>query len=212
VAGNGQQELADTILGLEPIVSGTKILFGQDATRWSVRQTLERGVACVPEDPLTMALVGGMTVEENAALIAPRRYARSGGLRMDWSAVRRDLAAAQQGLGVAFPDPVTRVGTLSGGTAQRFAVARELARVPKVLVALYPTKGLDVPTAASVRELLRDARDQGTGVLLISQDLTELVTISDRIVVLRGGRIVGEVAPDKADPYELGRLMTGGEA
>jgi simple sugar transport system ATP-binding protein len=211
VAGNGQQELADAILGVEPLAAGSKFLFGEDASRWTVSQLLERGVACIPENPAT-TLVTDMTVEENFALISPRRYARWRGFRMDWAAVRTDLAAAENSLGVAFPPPSAYVGTLSGGTIQRFAVARELARRPRVLVAVNPTKGLDVSTAAAVRDLLLEARSRGTGILLISLDLAEVIALSDRIVVLRDGRIVAEVSPENADPYTLGRLMTGGEA
>ncbi len=212
VAGNGQQELGDAILGVQRIVSGTRLLFGEDATGRSVRETRDCGVGFIPENPLAMTLVPGMTVQENVAIAATRRYARRGGFSMDWEAVRSNLAEAAEALRVALPEPTAPVGTLSGGTVQRFAVAAELGRQPRLLVALYPTKGLDVTTAAAVQELLMDARDRGAGILLISQDLGELIVLSDRIVVLRGGRIVGEFRPETADPYEVGRLMTGAEA
>lgn len=212
VSGNGQQELGDAILGTLPISGGTKRLFGQDASRWNVHETREHRVAFVPEAPIAMTLIGGMTIEENLALSRLSRYERRRGFGIDWKQVRSDATATASRLGMEIPELWKRVGMLSGGQVQRFAVARELAHAPKLLVALYPTKGLDVPTANVVHGLLARARADGAGILLISQDLSELLAISDRIVVLRGGRIVGEMAPDAVDRYEIGRLMTGSDA
>ena len=113
-------------------------------------------------------------------------------------------------LDLHLPDPGQLVGTLSGGNQQRFGVARELARNPKLLVALYPTRGLDVVTTAAVQQLLLRAAGRGCAILLVSQDLTELLTLSHRLLVMRDGEIVAEVDPRKTDVYEIGRLMTGG--
>jgi general nucleoside transport system ATP-binding protein len=108
----------------------------------------------VPERALAEELIWNMTLEENVALGSPRRYSRRGGLAIDRRALRTDLKGRFSSLGLNLPEGGRRAGTLSGGNAQRFAVARELAREPKLLVALYPTRGLDVPTATAVQELL----------------------------------------------------------
>jgi simple sugar transport system ATP-binding protein len=211
VSGNGQRELGDVVVGMARIARGQRLLFGDDATKWSVRRIREAGVGFIPENAIGMELIWNMTLEENVALGSPHRFSRRAGFSMDWHAVRQDLGGPFAELGLHLPDPKARAGTLSGGTIQRFAVARELARNPKLLVALYPTKGLDVPTAAAVQQLLLRARDGGTGVLLVSQDLAELRALSDRIVVVRDGRIVADLRPEEADAYEIGRYMTGGE-
>lgn len=146
------------------------------------------------------------------ALAETRRYERHRGFTINWAAVRSDVGRSAEAMGFALPKPGIRVATLSGGNVQRFAVARELARRPKLLVALYLTKGLDVSTAAAVHEVLVEARNQGAGVLLISQDLQELTRLSERLLVLHRGRVVGEFSPERADPQAIGRLMTGVES
>jgi len=211
IAGNGQRELGDTVVGAFRIKHGRRRLFGEDATTWSVRRIREAGVAFVPESVQREELIWSMTLEENVALGSPRRFWRIGGCSFDRRAARREWAKASATLDLQLPDPKTRAGTLSGGNAQRFAIARELRRDPKLLVALYPTRGLDVRTATTVRRLLLAARDRGCGILLVSQDLNELLDFSDRLLVMRDGRIVGEVDPAKTDVYEVGRLMTGRE-
>jgi ABC-type uncharacterized transport system ATPase subunit len=211
VAGNGQRELANAIVGISRLKHGRRILLGQNASRWSVRRIRDAGVAFVPERALAEELIWSMTLEENVALGSLRRYSRRGGFAIDRRAVRTDLAGRFAALGLDLPDASRRAGTLSGGNAQRFAVARELARDPKLLIALYPTHGLDVPTTAAVQELLLQARDRGCGVLLVSQDLGELTALSDRVLVMRDGRIVADVDPRRVDAYEIGRLMTGGD-
>jgi general nucleoside transport system ATP-binding protein len=212
VAGNGQRELADAIVGVSRIKRGQRRLLGADATRWSVRRIRNAGVAYVPERALAEELIWNMTLEENVALGSPQRYSRLGGLALDRRGLTADFSGRLAALGLELPDAGRRAGTLSGGNAQRFAVARELARDPKLLVALYPTRGLDVPTAAAVQELLLTARERGCGVLLVSQDLAELTTLSDRLLVMRDARIVADLNPRTADAYEIGRLMTGGGA
>lgn len=209
VSGNGQTELGDVIVGVTRVVRGTRFLFGEDATGWSVRRIRDAGVGFIPENAGGLELIWNMTLEENVALGSIGRFSRRGGLSIDWDAVRADLGSEFAELGLHLPDPKRRAGQLSGGNVQRFAVARELARNPKLLVALYPTRGLDVPTAAAVQQLLLAARDRGTAILLVSQDLTELRRLADRILVLRDARVVADLQPDEADAYRIGALMTG---
>ena len=212
VSGNGQRELGDAVVGIGRLATGRRWLFGDDATGWSVRRIRDHGVGYIPENALGQELIWNMTLEENIALGSPRRFSKRRGLAVDWDTVRADLAGPFEQLGLHLPDPKRKVMTLSGGNVQRFAVARELARRPRLLVAVYPTRGLDVPTATAVQQLLLAARDGGAGILLISQDLAELRQLADRLVVLRDGELVASLAPDEADAYEIGRLMTGGDA
>ena len=209
VSGNGQRELGDVILGLERCARGTKYLWGQDATHWSVARIRASGVAFIPEDPLGMAVVAGMTVQENMALADTRKYARQGGLSMDWAAVREDFERSLKRLGFTIPSLDLRVGTLSGGNIQRVVLAREMARNPRLILAFYPTRGLDVLSAVAARELLVASRDAGAGVLLISEDLGELFSLSDLLVVLFRGRIVGTSKPQEISVNKVGYLMTG---
>ena len=212
VSGNGQRELGNAVLGIQHLTEGARILFGEDATRWSIGRIRDASVGFLPENPLGTSLIAKMTVEENMALSAPSTFDVLHGLGVDWKAVDRALVSSFEEFDLEPLRPSTVVGTLSGGNAQRFAFIRELSRHPRLLVAAYPTKGLDVPTVAGVQRLLRVARDAGCGVLLISHDLQELRALSDRLLVMRGGRIVAEVDPDTADLYEIGLMMTGGEA
>jgi len=207
VSGNGQKELGDLILGLQPLSSGRKLLFGDDASRWTIGHIRESGVAFVPEDPLVMAAVPGMSVRENLVLGTGRQYWK--GAAVDWHRVEADMAGSFQKLDFPIPRLDPPIGALSGGNLQRVVIAREMAKDPRLIVALYPTRGLDVHSAASVRSLLRRARDAGGGVLLISEDLEELSEMSDRLLVMYGGAVVGEFAHGAWQMGAVGHLMTG---
>lgn len=208
VSGNGQGELGDVILGVLPCARGSKHLGGEDATTWSIARMREHGVAFIPEDPLRMGLIAPLTVQENIALGALGRYQRLGGLAMDWRAAAGDLDAALRRLSLEPLSHLARAGTLSGGNLQRLNLARELFPDPRLIVALYPTRGLDVASAAAARDLLLAARARGAGVLLISEDLDELFGLTDRLIVLYEGRIVGVLQPQETTAVEVGRLMT----
>jgi general nucleoside transport system ATP-binding protein len=208
VSGNGQSELADAICGMSRIPSGRRDLFGQNATGWSVRRIRDAGVGSISDSALGKGLIWSLSLEDNI-LLRSRRFSRFGGMALDRKAAGDELENRFAALGLSLTEGKRRAGTLSGGNAQRFALARELAEDPKVIVALYPTRGLDVPTASQVQKLLLEARGRGAGILLVSQDLNELAVLSDRLVVMRDAHIVGELPPD-AGAYEIGRLMTGG--
>jgi simple sugar transport system ATP-binding protein len=209
VSGNGQKELGDVVLGLERCDSGVKYLWGQNATHWSIARIRSSGVAFIPEDPLGMAAIAGLTVEENMALSNTHRYACQGGLSMDWKLVRDDIEESLIHLGFEIPSLNKPMGALSGGNIQRMILAREMARNPKLILAFYPTRGLDVQSAIAARELLRTSRSKGAGVLLISEDLEELFALSDRLVVLFRGRIAGTGTPHDLTINQVGFLMTG---
>jgi simple sugar transport system ATP-binding protein len=211
VSGSGQKELGDLILGLRPLSDGRKRFCGADASGWSIRRMREGGVAFVPEDPLVMAAVPGMSVRENLYLGTGGRYRRGAGIA--WRALESAMAASFTALRFPMPRLDPPAGALSGGNLQRVVIAREMAHRPRLIVALYPTRGLDVRSAESVRDLLRGARAGGAGVLLISEDLDELAEMADRLLVLYGGALVGRFPRGGWANEAVGRLMTGsGEA
>lgn len=211
VSGNGQRELGDVLLGLEKVSAGTMVFMGNDCTDWSPRRLREAGLAFIPENPLTMGTIPPMSVHENMALGSPRNYQRQGGLFVDWASVARDLKESFEKLGLSAPEGGLPARTLSGGNLQRLILARELARDPILIVALYPTRGLDLMGTLSAQQLLLAARDAGKGVFLISEDLGELFSVSDRLIVLFKGHIAGEFAPGEISMQDLGHLMTGSE-
>jgi general nucleoside transport system ATP-binding protein len=207
ISGSGQKELGDLILGLRPLAAGSKRFCGVDASSWSIARMRDSGVAFVPEDPLLMAAVRGMSVRENLVLGTGRRY--WSGATIDWHALESAMTDSFGALAFTVPRLDSPIGVLSGGNLQRVVIAREMAHRPKFIVALYPTRGLDVRSAASVRDLLRRARDDDSAVLLISEDLEELADMADRLLVLCGGAIAGEFARGTWQDEEVGYLMTG---
>jgi general nucleoside transport system ATP-binding protein len=209
VAGNGQRELGDVILGLRACTGGSKHLNGRDATRWSVAKTRAHGVVFIPEDALGMAAVAPLSVLDNMILGDVGKYARHGGLSLDRARAGHDLHRAMERLGVAVPALDQPIGALSGGNVQRVVLARELARDPRLILAFYPTRGLDVRSAMAAREQLLSARAAGTGILLISEDLEELFALSDRLVVLFRGQVVASGPPRAFTVEDVGYLMTG---
>jgi simple sugar transport system ATP-binding protein len=207
VSGNGQRELADLIVGLQPPHAGIKRLWGEDASRWSVAQVRAKGVASIPDEPLALACVSGLTVRENLVLGSRQRY--RAGLGLDWKRLDIDMARSFARLAFARPSFGARAATLSGGNLQRVVLARELAHEPRLIVALYPTRGLDARSAVTLRSLLRDARDRGAAVLIVSEDLDELFGLSDRVVVLYRGAIAGEFGSESFHAEAVGSLMVG---
>jgi len=204
IAGSGQRELGALIAGSTRPRRGTRLLWGEDASRWSIARIRQSGVAFVPENPLEIACVGELSVAENFTL-GERRY-RSG-LGIDWPRVHADAQAAFARLGFRPPPLNAALRTLSGGNVQRVVMARELGKQPRVIVALYPTRGLDVRSAQAVRDSLRACAAQGAAVLLVSEELEELFELSDRLVVLRQGRLAGEFEPSAFAPEAVGAAM-----
>jgi simple sugar transport system ATP-binding protein len=208
VSGNGQRELCDVVLGMETCVKGEKFLYCRNLTNHPVQIMRKNGVSFIPENPLAMASVPFMTVLENMALTQTWRYARRGGFAMDWGSVKADIQETARRL--EFPVNFYAIAkSLSGGNLQRMVILREMTHDPRLIIASYLTRGLDVQSTIAARQALIQAREGGAGVLLISEDLEELFTLSDRLLVLYGGRIVGEFKPSETDIYEVGHLMTG---
>ena len=208
ISGNGQQQLGEVLLGLQRRRSGSVYLFGEDASGRSIASMLDAGVAYIPEDVLGMAMVPTMKVEENLVLGELQKYG-NGGIWLDRKGMRRQVDSTLSRFPLKLAPLDTRVEHLSGGNIQRVVLARELAMSPKVLMAYYPTRGLDVLTAETTRGLLMECRDDGGAIVLVSEDLEELFALSDRLVVMYQGNIVGEFQPESASLHEIGLLMTG---
>jgi simple sugar transport system ATP-binding protein len=212
VAGNGQRELAEAIAGLRRAVAGSVSLNGQDATSLDVRGRVKSGLAFVPEDRLATGVAGGLPIEDNVIM---RRFARAPIARgpfISRRAARKWTDELVERFDIRGVRPGLPMSLLSGGNVQRAILARELAEQPKLLVAAGPTRGLDVGATATIHRLLLSLRDEGAGVLLISEDLDELELLADRIAVIYAGRIMGEQTAGDFDHEAIGRMMAGVEA
>lgn len=209
VSGNGQKELGDLILGLLKCEEGRKFLFGKNATHWHIGRVRREGTAFIPENPLSMAAVPNMTSQENMAVNNTRKYSRRHGFFIDLDTALTDLEQSFKNLGLSAPPFLCPIKTLSGGNIQRVIIARELAQSAELIVAFYPTKGLDVLSTTAVRQVLMRFRDSGCGIILISDDLEELFSMSDRLIVLYQGKMVGCYKPEETNMVNIGHLMTG---
>lgn len=208
VAGSGQRELCEVALGLRKVRSGTVRVAGQDVRTPSA--ALAAGASGIPEDPVADTVVGRLDVTEHMVLNGrpfPRRR-----MGIDWRSVRQRTADADGRLGLRIAASHRRVSELSGGNIQRIVLTRELAVDSALVVAAYPSRGLDIANVRRTQEILLERRDAGAGVLVVSEDLDELMSIADRIVVMHDGHISGEVAVDDFDRQTIGSLMMGGAA
>ena len=207
VSGNGQRELADLILGLRKPRNGIKRLWNEVANGWSVARIRARGVASIPDDPLALAAVPELTVRENLAL-GDRKRNRIG-LGFDWPRIVADMNRSTARLHFPPLSYPSKAAVLSGGNLQRVVLARELAYDPKLIVVLYPTRGLDTRSANALRSALGEARNGGAAVLFISEDLDELFAVSDRLIVLRAGKIAEAFLPASFRNDLIGAAMVG---
>jgi simple sugar transport system ATP-binding protein len=208
VEGNGQTELALATCGLVPVTGGTIRVLGADMTNASPAARLRAGLAHVPEDRHGRGLVLDFSVAENLALGREERVSARGGL-LTQSALQRAAAPTIARFGIRPPDPALPARALSGGNQQKIVMAHALADRPRVLIAAQPTRGVDVGAVQTLWAELRRARDDGAAILLLSAELTELLALADRIVVLHRGRLVAERSRAAATLDELGLLMTG---
>jgi general nucleoside transport system ATP-binding protein len=209
VDANGQSELIDAITGLRHVKAGRILVDGVDLTHASAREAIDAGVGHIPEDRHRRGLVLFFSLTENLALSSYRKPPNS---RLGFLNLRAMLARSRkllQEFDVRGGSPTTPAGALSGGNQQKIVLAREIDLNPKVLIAAQPTRGLDVGAIEFVHRRLVEQRDSGRAVLLVSLELEEILSLSDRILVIYEGRIVGEFPPT-ATEEELGLAMTGG--
>ena len=207
VEGNGQNELAEVLAGVRAADAGEIRVNGKELGR-SAASFIQAGVGYVPADRNAVGTVPDFPLYENW-LLRNAHYPQRHGLT-DLREVQAQASAAMRAFDVRTSGCRERSANLSGGNLQKFILARELENTPNVLICSYPTRGLDVKAAWSVRQQVIRAKEQGTGVVLFSGDLEELFAISDRIVVLYRGAVIGEVRPESAVPQDVILLMMGG--
>ena len=210
VQGNGQSELLECIAGLRAARSGRVTLGGLDVTRLSPRERTRAGLAHIPEDRHLRGLVLDFALDEN--LILGRHWHFGSPLGLRRGEIRDRARSLIERYDVRPPDEQVAAGTLSGGNQQKVVVARELVDHPRVLLAGQPTRGVDIGAIESIHGELRRARDAGLAVVLVSADLAELLTLSDRIAVMHRGCVAAELEGVDATAQRLGELMLGAEA
>ncbi|MDP8907947.1 MAG: ATP-binding cassette domain-containing protein, partial [Chloroflexota bacterium] len=209
VAGNGQRELAEVITGLRPATGGSVLIGGRDLTNRSPGEIARAGVAHIPEDRLGTGLVGTLDVAHNAIV---RTYSERPIARGPFLAGRAIARFADRLIGaydVKTPGRAARLRSLSGGNQQKLLLARELAGEPKLIVAVHPTRGVDVGATEAIHAVLRAQHARGAATLLIGEDLAELHALCDRIAVLYEGRVMGVLDAHDTDLERAGLMMAG---
>lgn len=211
IDGNGQSELVYGLSGLSDLKSGSIYLNGRDLTKASVRQRSVLGESHIPEDRHKHGLVLDYSIEDNMVLqtyFKPRFTNKFGFLK------RKEIRSYAEGLIDKYDvrssqGPTTQVRTMSGGNQQKAIIAREIDKDPSILIAVQPTRGVDVGAIELIHKQLIEERDKGKGVLLVSLELDEVMDVSDRILVMYDGEITGEFKPEDVTVEELGLYMTG---
>ena len=209
VSGNGQRELAETITGLRKITGGRVFLESEDVTGFAPGTLTEKMLSYIPEERMRDGMIREFTIAENMILREHHKqpYSKNGFLNLRGIASRADQLIEQ--FHVKTPSRDTLAKNLSGGNIQKIVLAREISRNPRVIVAAQPTRGLDIGATEYVREQLLVERHKGAAILLISEDLDEILALSDRIAVIYEGQVMDIVARENATPAKLGLLMAG---
>ena len=209
VSGNGQRELAEVVTGLREVTRGRVLLEGEDIAALPPGARTDRGLSYIPEERMRDGIIQDFTVAENLILREHHKppFARSGFL--DLQAIARHSERLIRAFRIKTPSQKTLARNLSGGNIQKIVLARELAREPRVIVAAQPTRGLDIGATEYVREQLLAQRRRGVAVLLISEDLDEILVLSDRIAVIYEGEIMAVLPAESATAEQLGLLMAG---
>jgi general nucleoside transport system ATP-binding protein len=209
VQGNGQTELAEALTGLRHVSSGHTFILDHETTSASPRAVTETGASHIPEDRHKHGLVLTYSVRDNLVLNTYYRKPFARGVELDYVAIEQHAEKLVQTFDIRTPSVETPAGSLSGGNQQKVIVARELSRPVKLLVASQPTRGLDVGSIEFIHHQIVDARDKGAAVLLISAELDEIMSLSDRIAVMYKGQILDTLDAKTATREQIGLLMAG---
>jgi ABC-type uncharacterized transport system ATPase subunit len=209
VAGNGQRELAEVLTGLRRKTAGTVMFTGMPLDSRTHWLDIGQHLAHVPEDRAAVGSVPELSVAENLILKRFHRPPISSGWAINSNAVRKNAVRLVDEYQIATPTVETPVRMLSGGNLQKVILARETSGELKLMVAVHPTRGLDVGATEAVHKLLIKQRDAGAAILLISEDLDELLSLSDRLAVIYEGKLVGEMPAEGADIHKIGLMMAG---
>jgi simple sugar transport system ATP-binding protein len=209
VAGNGQRELAEVIAGLRTITSGKISVNGQDITNSTPFKVIKAGISHVPGDRIGVGLAANLTVSDNLVMKAYRNPPIVQGQIVKKKNILQFVNNLIKVFQIKTPSPETPARLLSGGNQQRLILAREITASQGMLIAVYPSRGLDVGATESVRSTLLEQRDKGAAILLISEDLEEITQLSDRIIVLYEGKIMGIVDAATVSLGTIGVMMAG---
>ena len=214
VEGNGQTELIESLAGLlgSSRVSGRVMVGDRDVTQSGPRQRKDYGISHIPEDRHRRGLLLEFDLKENSILGAQHRRDVVGGAILDRGAIRRRTEEIIRRFDVRPPNADLPARALSGGNQQKLIIGREISEHPKLLLVSQPTRGVDIGAIEFIHRTLIELRDAGCAILLVSSELEEVTALSDRLLVIRDGEIVGEVDPQKATAEEVGMMMTGGKA
>jgi simple sugar transport system ATP-binding protein len=209
VAGNGQLELAESLLGLRPIVSGDVLVNGRHIHNLTTRELLSDGVAYIPEDRWQDGFLAQATVAQNLILGLHRREPYSNGRFLNWPNIFQQCQTLIQQFNIKTQGPNDTAGNLSGGNIQRVMLARAFSQPVRFLIAHNPTRGLDIPSMEFIYRQILQRQEQGMATLLISENMDELFLLSNRIVAICNGEVMGELSRSQFDRYKLGRMMSG---
>jgi simple sugar transport system ATP-binding protein len=207
VEGNGQTELLEALAGLRDVKGGSIQLAGRDITSLSVKERGDAGLSHIPEDRHARGLVLDYSIAENLILGQQHRFAH--GVRLDQQRILENANSQIATFDIRPADPAAPARALSGGNQQKIVIAREMGRVFQVLLAAQPTRGVDVGAIEFIHARLREARDAGKAVLLVSADLAEILALSDRIAVMYRGTFATVLPRAQASEDVLGPYMTG---
>jgi simple sugar transport system ATP-binding protein len=209
VSGNGQPELAQVVAGLRPATDGSVLLDGEEIVGKSPEQIIEKGLAYIPEERNRDGMIQEFSVAENLIMRDTDKPPFSKRGFLDFASISNNAKDLVNSFNVKTPSIDTPMKSLSGGNAQKVILARELSRNPSVLLAAQPTRGVDIGATEYIRDLIIQQKADGTATLLISEDLDEILALSDRIAVIFHGEIMGIVDHDEATPEKLGLMMAG---
>jgi simple sugar transport system ATP-binding protein len=209
VQGNGQTELIEALTGLRPARGGQILFGGKDFTHADPRRVTEAGAAHVPEDRQEDGLVLSYSIADNLVLNTYYTPGFAHGGVLDESAIREHAARLVEEYDIRTPSPLAPVSTLSGGNKQKVVIARELSRPVVLLIAAQPTRGVDVGSIEFIHKTIVAQRDRRAAVLVVSTELDEILSLSDRIAVMYHGRLVATLPAEQATREELGLLMAG---
>jgi len=209
VSGNGQTELAEVITGLRKATQGRILFKNQDVTNHSPRERIQLGFAHIPEDSMNVGLVMNMSCADNLILKSYGNREFAEGPFMKSQEIKKFSKNLISSFDVKTPSEDTPAKLLSGGNQQRLVLAREISSAPEVLIAVHPTLGLDVGATEYIHKILLEQRRKGLGILLISEDLDEVMTLSDRMSVIYQGRITGTLEAKEANKERIGLMMAG---
>lgn len=210
IDGNGQSELIEAITGLRKVEKGTVNLDGQDITNLSPLKIRKSGLTHIPEDRNLRGLNRGLSIMDNMVAVKIDEKPFSRGIALDKKAIESFSKKLVEKFDVRPTDPSIMTQALSGGNAQKVIVAREVDRNGKLLIASQPTRGVDIGAIESIRKILNEEKSKGKAILLVSADLEEILSLSDRIVVMYEGKITGVLNAEDANEDNIGLLMMGG--